>query len=69
MPKLESLKNLYLEDVGHLESLSKFAKRINTPENFAETLRAVLDSVVESMEWALFSSSEASFRCRGPRLD
>lgn len=46
----ESLKNLRPEDVQRLEVLSKIGKRINTPERFSEALKAVLDSVVESLE-------------------
>lgn len=46
----ESLRNLNLEEVRRLEILSEIGKRINTPKNFSEALKELLDSVVESME-------------------
>ena len=57
----ESLKNLRPEELKRLETLSKIGKRINTPEGFSEALKAVLESVVESMEaerGALFLATE-----------
>lgn len=46
----ESLKNLRPEEIKQLELLSEIGKRINTPDSFSETMQAVLDSVVESLE-------------------
>lgn len=46
----DSLKNLKPEEVQRLEVLSKIGKKINTPEKFSEALRAVLDSVVDTLE-------------------
>ncbi|MCA9780114.1 MAG: GAF domain-containing protein, partial [Candidatus Eremiobacteraeota bacterium] len=46
----DSLKNLRPEEIKRLEALSKIGKRINTPERFSEALRAVLETVVDTME-------------------
>lgn len=46
----ESLKNLRPEEIQRLEVLSNIGKRINAPDSFSETLKAVLDAVVDSME-------------------
>lgn len=56
-----SLKNLGPEEVRRLEVLSKIGKRINTPDSFSETLQAVLDAVVSSME----AERGALFLCQG----
>ena len=57
----ESLKNLRPEEIKRLEALSKIGKRINTPERFSEALKAVLETVVDTMEaerGALFLAAE-----------
>lgn len=61
----ESLKNLRPEEILRLEVLSSIGKRVNTPDSFSETLQAVLDSVVESLEaekGALFLSDKSESR-------